>query len=136
MIETRDVEITPADVPNIADVLCICEPRGGGAVSVIANQLGRDCLHRIFPTWDIPWERNVTGFPGDWLQAIFDVPRLAHGTHNLPPITGNAVLEEATPKALTFLIAIAAKYQGARAMLWDEESDPPFELYVPPRGNN
>jgi hypothetical protein len=64
------------------------------------------------------------------------VPELARGVHNLPPITGNAVLEESTPQALAFLLATGAYHQGARAMMWDEMGDPPLQLFIPLRGNN
>jgi hypothetical protein len=50
--------------------------------------------------------------------------------------TGNAPLDEATPSALTFLLAFAAKSQGARVITFDEQSKPQLALFIPSRGNN
>jgi len=65
------------------------------------------------------------------------MPELARrGAHNLPPIAGGVPLDEATPAQLAFLLAIAAKNQGARAMTWDEQRKPQFELFMPSRAHN
>ena len=135
-MKSKHIELTMEDVPNVSDVLCICEPRGGGAVTVLANAQGRDCLQKVFPKWITPWEQNAAGMPSDWLHAVFRMPELAdHGAHNLPPISGGMPLEEATPAALAFLLAVAATNQGARVMTWDEQRELQFKLYLPPHGS-
>ena len=132
------LELSRDDVPHVSDVFCICEPRGGGSITVLANAHGRASLQKVFPEWSIPWEKqNSSRFPNDWLLAIFHMPNLAsRGGHNLPPITGGAPLEEATPAALAVLLTIAAKDQGARAMMWDEQGDPPLRLFLPASRHN
>jgi len=137
MEKIRSVKLKWPDVPAISDALCIVEPRGGGAVTVIANEQGRDCLQKVFPKWSIPWETSSWGFSSDWLHAVFQMPELARrGAHNLPPIAGGVPLDEATPAQLAFLRAIAAKNPGARAMTWDEQRKPQFELFMPSRAHN
>jgi hypothetical protein len=133
-MKTKQIELNTNDIPNITDVLCICEPHSSkGAVTVLANARGRDCLQKVFPAWGIPWETD-SKMPSDWLHAAFYVPEMAsRGGHHLPPITGGIPLEEAAPAALAFLLAIAAKEQGARAMTWDDQQEVPFTLYPPPQ---
>ena len=105
--------------------------------SECASGGGRDCLQKVFPKWSIPWETSSWGFSSDWLHAVFQMPELARrGAHNLPPIAGGVPLDEATPAQLAFLLAIAAKNQGARAMTWDEQRKPQFELFMPSRAHN
>jgi hypothetical protein len=136
-MKVKNMTLTMADIAKVSDVLCITEPRGGGAVTVLANMHGENCLQRVFPNWDIPWEPNTFAFPPDWLHAIFPVPALAGlGSHRLPSINGDIPLEMATPVQLTFLLAVAANKQGARAVMWDEDGKPQLRLFVPPRGNN
>jgi hypothetical protein len=136
-MKVKEVKLTWTDVPSVSDVLCIVEPRGGGAVTVLANAYGRDCLQKVFPNWDIPWEPNASAFPRDWLHAVFPIPELAsRGGHNLPPINGSIPLATATPASLAFLLAIGAKNQGARAMTWGDEQEPPLHLFVPPQRSN
>jgi hypothetical protein len=130
------IKLTMRDVPQVADVLCIVEPRGGGAVTVLANTFGQACLEKVFPRWRIPWAPNHSAFPRDWLHAVFDMPDLVHGTHNLPPITDGAQLEQATPPQFAFWLAMGAYHQGARAMMWNDGGDEPLQLFIPPRGNN
>jgi hypothetical protein len=130
MEKIRSLKLKWPDVPAVSDVLCIIEPRGGGAVTVLANEQGRDCLQKVFPEWSIPWEANSSGFPRDWLYAVFHVPELARGAHNLPQFADKVPLDEAAPAQL---LAVAAKNQGARAMTWDEQRKPQFELFIPSR---
>jgi hypothetical protein len=132
-METKEIKITWRIVPDMTDVLCVCEPRGGGAVTVLANQRGRECLQKVFPNAQIPWEPNTCNMPRDWLHSIFLVPELARGHHALPPITGNVPLEEAAPAALTYPLAYAVQTQGVRAMTWDEQDEPQHRLHLPPQ---
>jgi len=137
MMKVIESKMTMKDVPRVSDVLCIVEPHGDGAVTVLANQHGRDCLQKVFPEWSVPWEPYVSSFPSDWLHAVFPVPELASKhAHSLPPINGNVPLVEATPAALAFLLAIAAKNQGGRAMTWDDQREPQLQLFIPPHGYN
>jgi hypothetical protein len=130
MEKIRSLKLKWPDVPAVSDVLCIIEPRGGGGVTVLANEQGRDCLQKVFPEWSIPWEANSSGFPREWLYAVFHVPELARGAHNLPQFADKVPLDEAVPAQL---LAVAAKNQGARAMTWDEQRKPQFELFIPSR---
>ena len=125
--------ISPRDIPNMADLLCVVEPRGRGAVTVLANAHGRDAVKRVFPVTRISWESNASGMPLDWLHAALNVPALASsGGHGLPrEVYGDAALDEATPEALAFLLAIAVKDQGARAAVWDEGAEVPFRVFAP-----
>ena len=135
-MDSRDVRMTWKDVPQVCDALCIVEPRGGGAVTVLAKAFGQTSSEKVFPNWRIPWERNPSSFPHDWLHAVFHVPELARGVNELPPITGGAQLEEAAPHALAFLLAMGAYHQGARVAIWNEGGDPELTLHIPPQGNN
>ncbi len=136
MTKRKEIQLKMGDVPRVSDVLCICEPRGRGDVTVLANARGRDCLQRVFPEWSIPWEANACAMPSDWLHALFPLPELASGAHRLPPITGDVSIDEATPAALTFLLAIAAMNEGARAVMWDDQWEPQLSLFVPDRAHN
>jgi hypothetical protein len=132
---TRPFDLTPEDLPNVTDVVCVAEPRAPGAIAAFANAPGRNALQKVFPEWSIPWEPNAVTLPPDWLLALFHMPTLAerYGIRDLESITGGAPLEDATPAALAFLLATVAKDQGARAATWDGQV---LDLYTPPRGNN
>jgi hypothetical protein len=61
-------------------------------------------------------------FPEDWQSLELNMPAAANTTcHNLPPIYGDGPLDEATPDAVAFLLAIATQNQGARSMLLKED---------------
>ena len=107
-------------------------------MSVLAGAHGRDCLQKIFLKWiTLLGNKTLPACRATGLHAVFRMPELAdHGAHNLPPISGGMPLEEATPAALAFLLAVAATNQGARVMTWDEQRELQFKLYLPPHGNN
>jgi len=131
--KAKIIGVTPNDVPNVSDVLCIVEPRGGGAVIVLANAKGRECLQRIFPNSQPSWKPNESNMPPNWRHAVFHMPELARGEHALPPIAGDTPLKEATPAALAYLLAYAVERQGGCAMIFDEDGDPPLRLLAPAR---
>ena len=54
-MKTKQIMLNTNDVPNVSDVVCICEPRGEGGVTVLANAHGRNCLQKVFPAWSIPF---------------------------------------------------------------------------------
>ena len=122
MTAEKVIDLYPRDVTNISDVVCIVDRRGRGAVGVYANAAGRACLQRIFPAFRPSWESSAGKMPDDWLKAVFYVAELARGEHALPPIYGDAVLEEATPEAIAYLLAHAVREHGARAMIWNNET--------------
>jgi hypothetical protein len=112
--EAKIIGVRPSEVPNVSDVLCIVEPRGGRDVIVLANAKGRECLQRIFPNSQPSWKPNASDMPPNWRHAIFHVPELARLEHALPSITGDTPLKEATPTALAYLLAYAVERQGGR----------------------
>src|SRR5262245_50653375 len=138
-LKTKEVMLKHDDIPKVCDVFCIVEPRGGGNVTVAANGHGRECLQKVFPRWSIPWKPFTASFPSDWLSTIVDVPNLARrGDHQLPMnITGGTPLEDATPAAVTLLLAFGARNQGARVMKWDEDGgEHQYQLFRPSSLNN
>lgn len=69
-MKPKVIGVALKDVPNISDVLCVCEPRGGGTVTVFANAQGRACLQKVFPTSQTSWTLGEP-MPREWLQTVF-----------------------------------------------------------------
>jgi hypothetical protein len=126
--KTKSFKLNVADLPHNADALFRGEP--GGWVWMAANPRGRHCIEQVFPKAYIEWRDPGDGFPSDWQGFSLHVPKVAAlpAPNNLPPITGDVPLDEAQPDQLAFLMAIAAKNQGARAAL--VKSDGSIEIYV------
>ena len=125
---SKSVNLTVADLYHNADALFRGEP--GGWVSMAANPRGRHCIEQVFPKTYIEWRDPGDGFPSDWQGFSLHVPQVAAlpMPNKLPPITGGVPLDEAQPDQLAFLMAIAAKNQGARSAL--VKSDGSIEIYV------
>jgi hypothetical protein len=126
--KSKSFKLNLADLPDNADALFRGEP--GGWVSMAANPRGRHCIEQVFPKTYIEWRDPGDGFSSDWQGFSLHVPNVAAlpAPNNLPPITGDVPLDEAQPDQLAFLMAIAAKDQGARAAL--VKSDGTIEIYV------
>ena len=131
-MKPKVIGVALKDVPNISDVLCVCEPRGGGTVTVFANARGERVCKKFFPLRK-PHGRSASPCRANGCRPFLNVPDLARGDHTLPPINGNIPLDEASPGALAYLLAYAVQRQGARAMMWDEEGAPPLRLLTPPQ---
>jgi hypothetical protein len=125
--KSKSFKLDAADLPHNADALFRGEPSGW--VSMAANPKGRHCIEKVFPKAYIEWRDPGDGSPSDWQGFSLHVPEVAAlpAPNNLPPITGDVPLDEAQPDALAFLMAIAAKDQGARAAL--VKSDGSIEIY-------
>jgi hypothetical protein len=125
--KSKSFKLNLADLPHHADALFRGEP--GGWVWMAADPRGH-CIEQVFPTAYIEWRDPGDGFPSDWQGFSLHVPQVAAlpMPNKLPPITGGVPLDEAQPDQLAFLMAIAAKNQGARAAL--VKSDGSVEIYV------
>ena len=107
----------------------IIVPEENRTITVEANERGRLALDKVFPEITIPWIPSETrpGAPNadGWKKvAWLHVPNLEHNTrHNLPPIYGHTPLDEATPKAIAWVLGCAVKNQGVRVMILDISED-------------
>jgi hypothetical protein len=119
-LKGKRFELAVTDIPNMVDALF--QGRGDGWVIIAANAKGRQCVEQVFPDARIAWRDPGDGFPEDWQGFDLNLPDVASATrHNLPPIYGGRTLDEATPDAVAFVLAFAAKNQGARSMLLKED---------------
>jgi hypothetical protein len=74
--------------------------------------------------------------PREWRAFSINLPDVVAATETLLPleITRGADLDEATPDALAFLLAMGVKRQGGRCAAWRGGC---LEMYVPhAAGNN
>jgi hypothetical protein len=128
MPKTKSFKLKVSDLPYNADALFCGEL--GGWVWMAANAKGRHCIEQVFPKAYIEWRDPGEGFPSDWQGFSLHLPEVAKlpAPNNLPKITGGIPLDKAKPDALAFLMAVAAKDQGARAALL--KSDGSVEIYV------
>src|SRR6516162_9002239 len=119
MVKSRRLQLSPKDILQVVDVVCSGEDDSW--VSIIANQRGRTAIEAIFPDLPIDWLEPPVGFPAEWRSVALDVPGLANqAEHLLPRIYNDAPLDEASPDAVAFVLAMAAKIQGARGALFTE----------------
>jgi hypothetical protein len=126
-LKGKRFELAVTDIPNMVDAMF--RGTGDGWVTIAANAKGRQCVEQVFPDAHIAWRAPGDGFPGDWQGFDMNLPDTASATrHNLPPINGSTPLDEATPDAVAFVLAFAAKNQGARSMLLKEDGS--ADLYV------
>ena len=99
--------ITEADEPN----------HQHGWVAMAANKQGRRAINAVFPDIHIEWRfHNDCRWLG-WGEFSLNVADVAHTmrNHRLPiEIVRTADLDAATPEALAFLLAMAAKREGVR----------------------
>jgi hypothetical protein len=125
-LKVKRFQLTGTDIPNMVDALF--QGRGDGWVIIAANAKGRQCVAQVFPDARIAWRDPGDGLPEDWRGFDLNLPDVAGATrHNLPPIY-DVPLDEARPDALAFVLAIAAKDQGARSMLIKEDGS--ADIYV------
>jgi hypothetical protein len=116
-LKAKRFALTRTDIPNMVDA--IFHGRGDGWVVIAANAKGRQCIEQVFPNAHIAWRDPdpADNFPEDWRGFDLNLPDVASATrHDLPPIY-DVPLDEARPDALAFVLAIAARNQGARSML-------------------
>jgi hypothetical protein len=100
----------------------ILYPEENRTVTVEANDRGQLAIGKVFPDITIPWipSERLGCKKAAWLV----VPNLEHNTrHNLPPIYGHTPLDEATPKAIAWVLGCAVRNQGARVMILDISED-------------
>jgi hypothetical protein len=101
-----------------------------GWVFVGANARGRKCTEAVFPDNSIKWRDPGDGWPADFRGFSFNLPDLESTTrHRLRDIWGDTWLDDATPDALAFVLAMAAKHQGARVAL--VKGDGKLEIFLP-----
>jgi hypothetical protein len=117
--------ITEADEPN----------HQHGWVAMAANKQGGRAINAVFPDIHIEWRfHNDCRWLG-WGEFSLNVADVAHTTrnHRLPiEIVRTADLDAATPEALAFLLAMAAKREGVRVAC---ESEGRLTIYAS-RHNN
>ena len=108
------------DLPNHADAVFWGSAEGW--VNIAARPSGQRAVEAVLPEVHIPWRDVQTvlpsTFPNDWRETTINLPEIAAlpVLHNLPErLLILADLDNATPDALGFVMAIAAKDQGVRA---------------------
>jgi hypothetical protein len=82
-----------------------------------ANKQGRTAINAVFPDIHIEWRFHNDCRCVGWGEFSLNVADLAHTVrnHRMPiELTGTADLDAATPEALAFLLAMAAKREGVR----------------------
>jgi hypothetical protein len=100
------------------------DPHGRhGFVEMYTNEKGKRAVEAIFPNAFIDWKEGSL-LPGLRYDFSINVPDVASAVpdHRLPlEITRGASLDDAAPEALAFLLAMAAKRQGARVAYSDRD---------------
>jgi hypothetical protein len=89
-----------------------------------ANRQGRTAINAVFPDIHIEWRFHKDCRCLGWGEFSLNVADIAHTmrNHRLPiEIVRTADLDAATPEALAFLLAMAAKREGVRVAC---ESEP------------
>jgi hypothetical protein len=102
-----------------------------GWVDISTSDKGRQAIEAVFPNAVIEWRHPSDNLLG-WAEFTINVPRLAAGlpVHHLPlEITKGDDLNQSTPDALAFLLAMAAKRQGARVAV--QMQDGTVDFFVP-----
>jgi hypothetical protein len=104
-----------------------------GWVFIYASASGRKAVEAVFPNAYIAWRFYDDSYPLGWWEFVLNLPEVAAATmHHLPlEITRGAELDQATPDALAFLLAMAAKRQGARVAV--HMSDGKISIFTPGR---
>jgi hypothetical protein len=102
-----------------------------GFVEMYANEKGRETVNAVFPSGFIDWEEGNLrpGLPYDVSLNVIDCAN-AMPDHRLPlEITGGKELDQGTPYALAYLLAEAARRQGARTAVHTQDGT--IEFYLP-----
>ena len=126
----------------MVDAIFFGNPAKPGWVEMYVNGKGRECVNALFPKATIEWRPlNEKGHGYDpaqllegmksWEPFEINLPAVAEhaGPNNLVPVNGDQPLSEANQTQLAFVLAISAKYQGARAG-W-QDSDGRFAIVTP-----
>jgi hypothetical protein len=111
---------------------------GGGAngSEMYADAKGRECVNALFPKAHIAWADDCGEMlPREWRAFTINLPDVVAATETLLPleITRGANLDEATPDALAFLLAMGVHRQGARCAVWHGGR---LDIYVPHAADN
>ena len=103
-----------------------------GWVEIYASASGRKAVEAVFPNAHIEWRFHDDSNPLGWWEFVLNLPGVAAALpmHHLPlEITNGADLDKATPDALAFLLAMAAKRQGVRVAV--QMSDGKVSIFTP-----
>ena len=107
-----------------------------GWVEMYAGAKGRECINALFPKAHIAWADDRSEMlPREWRAFSINLPDVVAATETRLPleITRGANLDEATPDALAFLLAMGARRQGARCAAWRKDH---LDIYVPQAADN
>jgi hypothetical protein len=133
---TKRIMLKGSDVVNMVNAVFFGSDDQGW-VEMYADAKGRECVNALFPKAHIEWKDDCgEAFPREWRAFSINLPDVIAATETRLPleITRGANLDEATPHALAFLLAMGAKRQGARCAVWH---DGRHDIYVPhAAGNN
>jgi hypothetical protein len=79
---------------------------------------GRECIDALFPRAHIEWKDDCP-MPREWRAFSINLPDVVAATETRLPleITRGANLDEATPDALAFLLAMGVRRQGGHPVL-------------------
>jgi hypothetical protein len=92
-----------------------------GWVTICASKKGQRAVEAVFPSAHIEWRYHADNALG-WAEFSINLPDVAGAgpDHRLPlEITGGVSLDDALPDILAFLLAMAARDQGARVAVQD-----------------
>jgi hypothetical protein len=107
-----------------------------GWVEMYASAKGREYINALFPKAHIAWADDCGAMPPrEWRAFSINLPDAVAATETRLPleITRGANLDEATPDALAFLLAMGVCRQGGRCAAWRGSH---LNIHVPQAGNN
>ena len=102
-----------------------------GWVEMYADAKGRECVNALFPKAHLAWKDDCgDALPREWRAFSIHLPDVVAATETRLPleITRGANLDEATPDALAFLLAMGVERQGGRCAIRRGKG---YEIYVP-----
>jgi hypothetical protein len=133
---TKPIMLKGSDVANMVDAVFIGAQDDPGWVEMYADAKGRECVNALFPKAHIAWADDCGEMlPREWRAFTINLPDVVAATETLLPleITRGANLDEATPDALAFLLAMGVHRQGARCAVWHGGR---LDIYVPHAADN
>jgi hypothetical protein len=131
----RQFQLNTQDLHTVADIALGGLP--GGWIAMAGNPHGRKCVEAVFPNARIVWRDHHPDSirPADWYEFSLNLPCVANATrHKLPEhllTLPDRDLSKCSSDALAFLLAMAARAQGARVALYREGK---LEIFSPNAG--
>jgi hypothetical protein len=132
-LKGRNISFAREDLHKQTDVLFVGLQKMPGHVVTLVSPLGRLAVEKIFAGNGIDWtpiRSNPAEFPDDWREFDFVVPgimadlkRLNAPAPELPEhILDITPVDKMSPDQLGCMMMFAANHQGARAMMFSEDT--------------